>query len=142
MVTQRILTMAGRPEAVVSIDLIGDLRMRRLNRQYRGNDAATDVLAFAMQEAEGPPSPLLGDVVISLHTAKRQAVQCRIPLGHEVAKLVIHGILHLLGYDHERSERDARRMRRREQTIFQSLLPLPKLVATRKNRHDSVTGPN
>jgi rRNA maturation RNase YbeY len=106
--------------------------MRRLNRQYRGKDSSTDVLAFAMHEARGPSTPLLGDVVISLHTAARQAVQVRISVDQEIVKLIIHGILHLLGYDHERSERDAHRMRRREQAIFQSLTPLPKLVEERR----------
>ena len=126
------MTLAGRPKGVVSLDFVGDRRMRRLNRQYRGKDSTTDVLAFALQEAGGPPTFLLGDVVISLHTAVRQAVQGRTPVDQEIIKLIIHGILHLLGYDHERSERDARRMRRREQAIFRLVTPLPKLIDERR----------
>jgi probable rRNA maturation factor len=131
-VTQRILAAAGQPEAEISLDLIGDHRMRRLNRRYRGKDATTDVLAFAMREAKGPPSLFLGDVVISLHAAARQALEYGISLDQEIVQLIIHGALHLMGYDHERSERDARRMRRREHVIFRSLTPLPKLVLRRK----------
>jgi probable rRNA maturation factor len=131
-VTQQILTATGQPEAEISLDLIGDLRMRRLNRKYRGKDATTDVLAFATQEAKGPPSFFLGDVVISLHAAARQALEYGVPLDQEIVKLIVHGALHLMGYDHERSERDARRMRRREQAIFRSLTPLPRLILRRK----------
>lgn len=130
-VTQKILTAAGQPAAGISLDLIGDLRMRRLNQQYRGHVATTDVLAFAMQEAKGPPSLFLGDVVISLHAAARQALEYGISLDQELVKLIIHGALHLMGYDHEGSEGDARRMHRKEQAIFRSLTPLPKLIGLR-----------
>ena len=134
-VTQKVLSAAGRPKAIVSLDFVGDLRMQRLNRRYRGYDAATDVLAFATPDGGKPRSCLLGDVVISLHTAERQAAQYGFSVDEEITKLIIHGILHLFGYDHERSERDARRMRRKEQAIFRSLMPLPRLVETRKRRY-------
>ena len=133
-VTQKILTVSGRPDDVVSLDFIGDLRMRRLNQQYRGVDCTTDVLAFAMQESGSPSSPLLGDVVISFHTAARQAAQNRIPLDQEIIKLIIHGILHLLGYDHELSELEARRMHQKEQAIFRSLMPIPQLVRRKTSK--------
>jgi rRNA maturation RNase YbeY len=71
---------------------------------------------------------MLGDVVISLHTAARHAAADRRAVDHELAKLLIHGILHLVGYDHERGEREARRMRRKERAILRSLMPIPKLV--------------
>ena len=134
-VTQRILAAARHSEASVSLDFIGDDRMRRLNRQYRQRDSTTDVLAFAMREASGPPSHLphlLGDVVISLHMAARQAVTSDISLDEEVVRLIIHGVLHLVGYDHERGEREARRMLREEETILRALEPLPRLIANRK----------
>jgi probable rRNA maturation factor len=131
-VTQRIVAMVDHPNAEVSLDLVGDFRMRRLNRQYRGCDTTTDVLAFAMQEAGGPSSHLLGDVVISLRTAERQAIRCGTSLDHEVVKLIIHGVLHLSGFDHERSEHDARRMRRKEKEIIRSLEPLPRLIDAKK----------
>jgi len=127
---QKILVAAGAPEAELSLDLVGDRRIRRLNRQYRGRDYPTDVLAFPMRNVVGPASSLLGDVVISLHTAARQAEARGHSLDHEVGMLLIHGTLHLCGYDHERGVREARRMRRKERAVLESLKPLPKLIAS------------
>lgn len=127
-VIQKIMALAGEPHAEVSVEFVGDRRMRRLNRDYRGRDVPTDVLSFPMREAVGPATPLLGDVVISLPTAIRYATRNRRSLDQEVVRLLIHGILHLLGYDHERSAREARRMRLKEQRIFRALRPLPRLV--------------
>jgi probable rRNA maturation factor len=125
---QRILRLVGQPEAEVSLDLVGDGRMRRLNRRYRGWDSTTDVLAFAMREAKGPRSSLLGDVVISVPTAACQAAEAGRTLDQELTALLIHGVLHLLGFDHEKGEREARRMRRKERGVLRSVQPLPKLV--------------
>ena len=124
---QRVLAAAGVPEAELSLVLVGDRRMRRLNRLYRGKDRPTDVLAFPMRDAVPTVSPLLGDVVISLPTAGRQAGVQGHSLDREVTVLLIHGVLHLLGYDHERGERAARRMHSRERAILRSLEPLPRL---------------
>lgn len=129
-VAERILTACGNPSVDLSLMLVGDRYMRRLNRQYRGIDRSTDVLAFPMREAPGPKSPLLGDVVIALPTASRQAIAAKHSLDHEVATLLIHGVLHLAGYDHERGPREARRMKRKELAILRSLAPVPKLVRT------------
>jgi probable rRNA maturation factor len=128
VLTQHILSAAGDPCAEVSVDLTGDQRIRQLNRQYRGLNNATDVLAFPMREAEGPLSSLLGDVVISIPTAARHAAESNRSLDEELVTLLIHGVLHLLGFDHERSPREADRMRRKEQEILHSLRPLPRLV--------------
>ncbi len=125
---QRILVAAGAPRAELSVDVVGDGRMRRLNRRYRRIDRPTDVLAFAMREAGGPESPLLGDVVISLPTAARQSAEAGHSINREMAVLLVHGVLHLLGYDHEQGPREARRMRRKEQALLRSLMPLPKTV--------------
>lgn len=122
---RRILAAAGAPGAELSVDFIGDGRMRRLNRMYRGIDRPTDVLAFAMRTQD---SPLLGDVVISLHAAARQSAEAGHSLDREVTALLVHGVLHLLGYDHEQGDREARRMGRKEQAILRSLMPLPKIV--------------
>ena len=129
VLAQKILAASGVPAAELSLDLVGDRRIRRLNRQYRGRDHPTDVLAFPMREVAGPASSFLGDVVISLHTAARQAEACGHSLDHEVVTLLIHGTLHLCGYEHERGAREAYRMRRKELAILESLKPLPKLVA-------------
>jgi probable rRNA maturation factor len=125
---QRMLSAAGESKAILSVEFIGDHRMRRLNAQYRGRNMTTDVLAFAMREAPGPSSALLGDVVISVPQAVRQAVGQGHSIHQELATLLIHGILHLLGYDHERSEIEARRMRRKEHALLQTMLPIPTLI--------------
>ena len=124
---QRILEAAGEPGAELSVEFVGDGRMRGLNRRYRRRDRSTDVLAFPMREAVGPATPLLGDVVISLPTALRQAAGGGWSVDQEVARLMVHGVLHLVGYDHERGERQAQRMRRKEAAVLRSLARIPKL---------------
>ena len=126
-VTARMLRAAGCPHAEVSIEFIGDRRMRKLNRVYRRLDRTTDVLAFGMQEAKGPRTTLLGDVVIALPIAIRQAHQLGHSVDAELITLLIHGIVHLLGYDHERSAAEARRMSRKEREIFKRIAPVPRL---------------
>ena len=105
--------------AELSIVLVSDAEMRRLNSHWRGKDRPTDVLSFAQREgAGGAPDGLLGDVVISVDTARRQASERGAPLAREGERLLVHGLLHLLGYDHERSALEARRMQRRERTLL------------------------
>ncbi len=97
-------------DAELSVLLCDDRTMRGLNRRYRQIDRPTDVLAFPMQEGEGPSDPsLLGDVVISLDTAARQARRNDRPIVAEVTYLLAHGLLHLLGHDH-RTQAETRRM--------------------------------
>ena len=127
-VIQQLLNLIGEGESEVSIEFVGDVRMRRLNRLYRKKDRTTDVLAFASREAGGPPSPMLGDVVVSVPKAMRQAESLGHSISEELARLLIHGILHLVGYDHERSGQEARRMRRKEQALLATLKPFPKLA--------------
>ncbi len=127
-VTRRLLRLLDEAEAEVCIGLVGETRMRRLNRTYRNQDRTTDVLAFAYREAQTGVSPLLGDVVISVPTARRQAKALGHSLDEEVLRLLIHGVLHLVGYDHERSQWQARRMRRKETECFATFTPLPSLV--------------
>jgi probable rRNA maturation factor len=90
----------GRPSDEVSVLLVGDGAIRRLNRVYLGRDRLTDVLAFPQPKGFPSPGPhLLGDVVISVDTAARQAKAHGHALNQELALLLIHGLLHLLGYD-------------------------------------------
>lgn len=92
--------------------------MRRLNHRWRGRDRTTDVLAFPLEEGEfGSLGTGLGDVVISLDTARHQAEERGLSLEEEVERLLVHGILHLVGYDHERSPEEARRMQRKERAV-------------------------
>jgi probable rRNA maturation factor len=106
-----MLEALGLPDAELSILLCDDATIRDLNRQYRKKNSATDVLAFPMQEGPGPNTTpgLLGDVVISLPTASRQAAEHDRSIVHEVTFLLAHGLLHLLGHDHA-SKREEREM--------------------------------
>lgn len=88
--------------------LVGDSTIQRLNRKYRGIRRPTDVLSFG-QDENGKNSPLLGDIVISIATARRQALKQKKSLRSETSLLAVHGLLHLLGHDHA-EPKEARRM--------------------------------
>lgn len=112
-------------EVEVSVALVDDGRIRELNRDYRGKDTPTDVLSFPMSEVveteDGRSLFLLGDVVVSLPTAARQAAEYGWTPGEEIARLVVHGTLHLLGYDHKDEAEEAEVMRRREEQILRGM---------------------
>ncbi|MEA2658657.1 MAG: putative rRNA maturation factor [Candidatus Binatota bacterium] len=117
-----ILDLVGQKNTELSVALIGDREMQQLNAQYRGKDYATDVLSFPIDGAAVALSmPLLGDVIISVDKAAAQARELRRTLDKEMITLLIHGIVHLLGYDHERSTQDARIMTRLEKKILGQL---------------------
>lgn len=98
----------------VSVELVGDARMRRLNREWRGIDRTTDVLSFPGGEPAAPDAPRsLGDIVISVPVAARQAAAAGHSTGRELRILALHGYLHLLGYDHERDDGRMMRLQRR-----------------------------
>ncbi|MHB1041709.1 MAG: rRNA maturation RNase YbeY [Eubacteriales bacterium] len=108
-------------ESEVGLVFVDEDYIHGLNLQYRGVDAPTDVLSFAMQEGEQMPDEgdenILGDVVISLQTALRQAGEYGHSFRREAAYLTVHGVLHLLGYDHQ-NEQDQAEMRRKEEGIL------------------------
>jgi len=105
-----MLSALGLEEAELSILLVDDARIQDLNRLHREKDRPTDVLAFPLDEAPVSGTPrLLGDVVISLETALRQARSRKRPLLPEVRFLLAHGLLHLIGFDHG-NPKDKRRM--------------------------------
>jgi rRNA maturation RNase YbeY len=131
---ERILQATGVPDHEISVEVVGDGRMRRLNCQYRHRDQTTDVLAFAMRDAPGPRSALLGDIVVSLPTAVRQASVRGHSIDTELSTLLVHGMLHLLGYDHERGPREARCMRQQERRVLQALGPAPRLTRQGRRR--------
>ena len=106
--------------AELSLALVGDAAMAELNLHHRGKRGPTDVLSFSLLEGAHSEyrGALLGDVVIDVEQAARQARRARRPLDDELAKLVIHGVLHLLGHDHEEAA-GARRMRVEERRLWQ-----------------------
>jgi probable rRNA maturation factor len=118
----RLLRELGRERAELSIALVDDAEMAQLNERYRGKRGSTDVLSFSLLDGAHKEhhGELLGDVVVSLDTATVQARRARRTLDDEVLRLVIHGTLHLLGHDHERSD-DARRMRAEERRVWKAL---------------------
>ncbi len=135
--TRRIISYADKmlgaldlEDAELSVLLTGDARIHELNRVHRGKDRPTDVLAFALEEADGAeagdaalPYRVLGDVVISLDTAARQAAKARHSLEQEVCLLLAHGLLHLVGYDHQTDAQEARMNREVKRLLAAANLP-------------------
>lgn len=116
----------------VSLVIVGQYSMRRLNREYRGLDEPTDVLSFAQSESRDrrrrftlPPDGVarLGDVVVSYPQAQRQAEERGGSVEQEVALLIVHGVLHLLGYDHTKAK-DARVMQDKETALLDEMFQL------------------
>lgn len=100
---RHLLEAAGELDAELSISLVDDEFIRRLNRTYRGIDSPTDVLSFPLREGEPVGQDYaLGDIVISVDTARRQARTYGHTAADEIDELIFHGFLHLTGYDHER----------------------------------------
>ena len=97
----------------VTLVLADDETLHKLNREFRGTDAPTDVLSFDMQDPVHPSDDALGEVYISIERARVQAEEDGRPFQDEMAHLAIHGILHLLGFDHQ-TEADGNRMRHQE----------------------------
>lgn len=117
---RRLLSRAledGRRAGAVSVVFVGDDEIRELNRRFLGEDRATDVLAFDLSEdgSRGDPHPddLLGEIVVSVETARREASARGVPLDRELALYALHGLLHLLGLD-DADPASRRRMRRAE----------------------------
>jgi len=121
----QVLEKLGETQCELSLLLTDDAEICQLNKTYRDRDHATDVLSFPQDEDAVNESgdTLLGDVVISVETAARQAEEHHLSFNEELILLAIHGILHLLGYDHERSPQDARIMKDKTQVIFETLFP-------------------
>jgi len=119
---EKTLSVENSEDCAVSILLTDDSEIHRLNKLYRNVDRPTDVLAFAMREGEDGElnSEILGDVVISLTTAERQADEYEHSLEEELSLLVSHGILHLLGYDHEEKD-DMLIMQQKQNEVLHSL---------------------
>ena len=126
MVVRAVLAAEGVAAGAVSIVIGADELVQRLNRDYRGVDRVTDVLAFAMSEGADTPVlsdglPILGDVVVSWPRARTQAEERGVPPREELALLLVHGCLHLLGYDHA-EKADEQAMWRRQEMIVHNVL--------------------
>jgi probable rRNA maturation factor len=121
-VAQKILANLGLLEAELSLLLVNDVKIRELNRRYLRRDKPTNVLAFPMREGEFSSlhPHLLGDLVISVETAKRQSRRSGFDHMQMVTLLMIHGILHLIGYEHVGSRKGAREMAIKQKELFQS----------------------
>ena len=104
-------------EYEISLLITDDETIRKYNKEYRNKDRATDVLSFPMED-----DIILGDVAISFETAKRQSEEAEINIDREVAFLFIHGLLHLLGYDHETSQEDEEEMFALQEKILKKLV--------------------
>jgi probable rRNA maturation factor len=113
----------GCPEGELSILIVDDSEIARLNKEYLGRSGATNVIAFPMQQGEfGHINPnLLGDVVISLDTTCREAMDADVSVEQRFDQLLIHGILHLVGFDHEETPEQAENMLRKEEELLRLL---------------------
>ena len=116
-----VLVRIGRADAELTITFIRDAAMQKLNREYRGKDKPTDVLSFAYHESDdgfAESDAHLGDVVISVETAARYAVEFELTFDREIEHLIIHGTLHLAGYDHETDNGEMNRLERKLRKEF------------------------
>jgi probable rRNA maturation factor len=109
------------PDAELSILLVDDQQIAKINRQFLKRQGPTNVIAFSMQEgrfSEIAPN-LMGDVVISIETAQQEALNAGLSTEERFNQLLIHGILHLLGYDHVKTESEARKMEKKADELFE-----------------------
>lgn len=123
-----LITEKFNKDAEVSVSFVSNNEIRKLNKLYRDKDMSTDVLSFPLTGDDGTAeinqetgAVLLGDVVISLETAVKQAANYGHSLEREIGFLTIHSMLHLLGYDHETSQLDQRIMREKEESVLEKL---------------------
>jgi probable rRNA maturation factor len=120
----KILKTLDCADKEISLSFVDDEKIKQLNKQYLGRDKATNVLSFSLLEGEyGNINPqILGDVIISVETAQRDALYGKLTVDQEIDFLIIHGILHLLGYNHENTtEKETKKMRQKEKALFNAI---------------------
>jgi probable rRNA maturation factor len=118
---KRLLKELGFKDSEVSLLLVDDDQIREINKNYLQRDRPTNVISFAMTEgAFGDVHPeILGDIILSIESAARDAMDCGIDFMDEVEFLLVHGLLHLLGYNHENVEsKEAEKMKKMERELF------------------------
>lgn len=120
-----LMQAVGEDGAAISVSIVDDAAIREINREHRGKDAPTDVLSFPLEPEPFAQERLLGDIIISVDTARRQAADYDAPLQREIYRLLIHGLLHVLGHDHEEAgERE--RMEAQERRLAEAIaMPWP-----------------
>ncbi len=113
----------GLPEAELSLLFVDDIQIQALNRKYLHRDKPTNVLAFSMRQGEfsNLHPHLLGDLVISVETAQRQSSRFGLNTMEMVILLMVHGVLHLIGYDHEGTKKEAMEMALKQRQLFQQI---------------------
>jgi probable rRNA maturation factor len=119
-IAHRALEVLGLSKVELSIALVSDVQIKRLNKRYRNKDKPTDVLSFPIGE-KVEDWLILGDIVISVDTAKRQAQELGHSLEEELKKLLVHGLVHLLGYDHELGGEEEKKFFELEEFVLREL---------------------
>jgi probable rRNA maturation factor len=120
----QILKILDCADKEISISFVDDENIKQLNKQYLGRDKATNVLSFSLLEGEyGDINPqILGDIIVSVETAQSDALYGKLTIAQEIDFLIIHGILHLLGYNHENTtKKESNKMRQKEKELFNAI---------------------
>jgi len=117
---QAILNALDFPDAELSIVIVDDVHIAELNKRYLNRSGPTNVISFPMRAGDfSDITPrLLGDVVISAETARREAVATGTRLAVRMSELLVHGVLHLFGYDHEKSQEESERMQQKSEELL------------------------
>jgi len=119
-IANRALEVLGLSKVELSIVLVSDAQIKRLNKLYRNKDKPTDVLSFPIGE-KVEDWLILGDIVISVDTARRQAQELGYSLEEELKRLLVHGLVHLLGYDHELEGEEEKKFFELEEFVLREL---------------------
>lgn len=118
---QKLFQESNLPDAEISIVLVNDRHIRNLNRTFRGMNRSTNVLAFPMpKEKKSFPTNLLGDIVISVESARREAQESQCSLEERIGQLLVHGFLHLRGYEHA-LKKDETLMRKKGKQLWNKI---------------------
>ena len=120
----KILKILDCVDKEISLSFVDDENIKQLNKQYLGRDKATNVISFSLQEGEySDINPqIMGDIIVSVETAQRDAIKGNLTVTQEFEFLIIHGILHLLGYNHENTtKKETNKMRQKEKDLFNAI---------------------
>ena len=120
----KILKILNCADKEISLSFVDDENIKQLNKQYLGKDKATNVISFSLQEGEysNINPQILGDIIISVETAQRDAIKENLTVTQGLEFLIIHGILHLLGYNHENTtKKETNKMRQKEKELFNAI---------------------